>query len=110
MTEALIVDAVRTPRGKLGHLSALWAGFDTNASGTAVMSHHAETDSWEAGTLLATLGRACGNFELYRDHPISAVGVATDAIAAIPVSTGPRLISTEAPLRWGTRSGRRDGS
>ncbi|GEN98753.1 acetyl-CoA acetyltransferase [Novosphingobium sediminis] len=102
--------------GDLGRLSALWAGYDDKASGvtldrfcgggitsvgfaagqimagfedvviaggTEMMSHHAEADGWEAGTPLATLGRARGNYELYRDHPISAVGVAADAIAAM---------------------------
>lgn len=102
--------------GDLGRLSALWAGYDTAASGvtldrfcgggitsvgfaagqiiagfedvviaggTEMMSHHAEADSWDAGTPYATLGRARGNYALYDEHPISAVGVAADAIAAM---------------------------
>ncbi|MEN9717215.1 MAG: hypothetical protein RIQ99_93 [Pseudomonadota bacterium] len=61
------------------------AGFEdvVIAGGTEMMSHHAEADSWEAGTPLAVLGRARGNYDLYQDHPISAVGVAADAIAAM---------------------------
>ena len=61
------------------------AGFEdvVIAGGTEMMSHHAEADSWEAGTPLAALGRARGNYDLYQDHPISAVGVAADAIAAM---------------------------
>lgn len=102
--------------GDLGRLSALWAGFDTKASGvtldrfcgggitsvsfaagqimagfedvviaggTEMMSHHAEADGWETGTPLATLGRARGNYDLFEEHPISAVGVAADAIAGM---------------------------
>ncbi len=102
--------------GDLGRLSALWAGYDVQASGvtldrfcgggitslsfaagqimagfedlviaggTEMMSHHAEADSWEEGTPFAALGRARGNYELYQYHPISAVGVAADAIAAM---------------------------
>lgn len=63
----------------------IMAGFEdvVIAGGTEMMSHHAEADSWEAGTPLATLGRARGNYELYQEHPISAVGVAADAIAAM---------------------------
>ncbi|WP_085808835.1 acetyl-CoA C-acetyltransferase [Sphingomonas sp. TZW2008] len=102
--------------GDLGRLSALFAGYDVNASGvtldrycgggissvgfaasqimagfedvviaggTEMMSHHAEADAWEQGTPLAALGRAKGNYALYDDHPISHVGVAADAIAAM---------------------------
>ncbi len=102
--------------GDLGRLSALWAGYDVKASGTTIdrfcgggissvafaagqimagfedvliaggtemMSYHAELDALESQTELGTLGRARGNFELYQDHPISAVGVAADAIAAM---------------------------
>ncbi len=102
--------------GDLGRLSALWAGYDVKASGTTIdrfcgggissvafaagqimagfedvliaggtemMSYHAELDALEGQTELGTLGRARGNFELYQDHPISAVGVAADAIAAM---------------------------
>jgi acetyl-CoA C-acetyltransferase len=47
------------------------------------MSHHAELDGWESGTPLGTLGRARGNAAFYDLHPISAVGVAADAIAAM---------------------------
>lgn len=53
------------------------------AGGTEMMSHHQEADGWEAGTPLSTLGRARGNQALYELHPISHVGVAADAIAAI---------------------------
>lgn len=63
----------------------IMAGFEdvVIAGGTEMMSHHAEADGWEAGTPLAALGRARGNYEMYRDHPISAVGVAADAIAGM---------------------------
>ena len=53
------------------------------AGGTEMMSHHAEADSWDQGTPYAALGRARGNYALYDTHPISAVGVAADAIAAM---------------------------
>jgi acetyl-CoA C-acetyltransferase len=102
--------------GDLGRLSALYAGYDVNASGvtldrfcgggitsvgfaasqimagfedvviaggTEMMSHHAEADAWERGTPFAELGRAKGNYALYDAHPISHVGVAADAIAAM---------------------------
>ncbi|MCW1381613.1 acetyl-CoA C-acetyltransferase [Novosphingobium sp. KCTC 2891] len=102
--------------GDLGRLSALWAGYDVRASGvtldrfcgggitsvgfaagqimagfedvviaggTEMMSHHQEADGWERGTPFAELGRARGNYALYDEHPISAVGVAADAIAAM---------------------------
>ncbi|MCW1383627.1 acetyl-CoA C-acetyltransferase [Novosphingobium sp. KCTC 2891] len=102
--------------GDLGRLSALWAGYDVKASGmtldrfcgggitsvglaagqimagfedvviaggTEMMSHHQEADGWEQGTPYAALGRARGNYALYEEHPISAVGVAADAIAAM---------------------------
>lgn len=61
------------------------AGFEdvVIAGGTEMMSHHAEADAWEDGTPFAALGRARGNYELYQHHPISAVGVAADAIAAM---------------------------
>lgn len=102
--------------GDLGRLSALAAGWDVRASGvtldrfcgggitsvafaagqimagfedvvvaggTEMMSHHAEADAWDRGTPYAELGRARGNYDLYETHPISAVGVAADAIAAM---------------------------
>lgn len=53
------------------------------AGGTEMMSHHAEADAWEQGTPYQALGRAKGNYDLYQTHPISHVGVAADAIAAI---------------------------
>jgi acetyl-CoA C-acetyltransferase len=61
------------------------AGFEdiVIAGGTEMMSHHAEADSWEQGTAYAKLGRARGNYALYDAHPISHVGVAADAIAAM---------------------------
>lgn len=61
------------------------AGFEdvVIAGGTEMMSHHATCDAWEAGTAYAPLGRAKGNYELYEEHPISHVGVAADAIAAM---------------------------
>lgn len=61
------------------------AGFEdiVIAGGTEMMSHHAEADSWEVGTPYQSLGRARGNYNLYREHPISHVGVAADAIAAM---------------------------
>ncbi|HEX8420074.1 MAG TPA: acetyl-CoA C-acetyltransferase [Sphingomonas sp.] len=61
------------------------AGFEdvVIAGGTEMMSHHAEADAWEHGTPLATLGRSRGNHALYEKHPISHVGVAADAIAAM---------------------------
>ncbi|MGB5076162.1 MAG: acetyl-CoA C-acetyltransferase [Sphingorhabdus sp.] len=63
----------------------IMAGFEDIiiAGGTEMMSHHAECDTWEVGTEYAHLGRARGNYDLYRDHPISHVGVAADAIAAM---------------------------
>lgn len=102
--------------GDLGRLSALWAGYDIKASGTTIdrfcgggissvsfaagqimsgfedvliaggtemMSYHFELDALESQTELGILGRARGNHELYIQHPISAVGVAADAIAAM---------------------------
>jgi acetyl-CoA C-acetyltransferase len=102
--------------GDLGRLSALWAGYDVKASGTTIdrfcgggissvsfaagqimagfedvmiaggtemMSYHFELDALESQTELGKLGRARGNEALYEDHPISAVGVAADAIAAM---------------------------
>ena len=102
--------------GDLGRLSALYAGYDVKASGVTLdrycgggissvalaagqikadfediivaggaemMSHHAEADAWEKDTPHAALGRARGNYSLYKEHPISHVGVAADAIAAI---------------------------
>lgn len=102
--------------GDLGRLSALWAGYDVKASGTTIdrfcgggissvsfaagqimagfedvmiaggtemMSYHFELDALESQTELGKLGRARGNEELYIEHPISAVGVAADAIAAM---------------------------
>lgn len=102
--------------GDLGRLSALWAGYDDRASGTTIdrfcgggitsvgfaagqimagfedvviaggtemMSYHFELDALEGQTELGKLGRARGNFELYEEHPISAVGVAADAIASM---------------------------
>jgi acetyl-CoA C-acetyltransferase len=61
------------------------AGFEdvVVAGGTEMMSLHAETDGWEQGTPYAELGRAKGNYKLYDTHPISHVGVAADAIAAM---------------------------
>ena len=61
------------------------AGFEdvVIAGGTEMMSHHATCDAWEAGTAYAPLGRAKGNYDLYEEHPISHVGVAADAIAAM---------------------------
>lgn len=63
----------------------IMAGFEdvVIAGGTEMMSYHSELDALESQTELGTLGRARGNFELYQDHPISAVGVAADAIAAM---------------------------
>lgn len=102
--------------GDLGRLSALWAGYEVKASGTTIdrfcgggissvsfaagqimagfedvmiaggtemMSYHFELDALESQTELGKLGRARGNEELYIEHPISAVGVAADAIAAM---------------------------
>lgn len=102
--------------GDLGRLSALWAGYDVKASGTTIdrfcgggissvsfaagqimagfedvmiaggtemMSYHFELEALESQTELGKLGRARGNEELYEEHPISAVGVAADAIAAM---------------------------
>jgi acetyl-CoA C-acetyltransferase len=65
--------------------SQIIAGFEDIivAGGTEMMSHHAQCDLWEQGTEYAKLGRARGNYDLYIDHPISHVGVAADAIAAI---------------------------
>ena len=63
----------------------IMAGFEdiVIAGGTEMMSHHAECDAWEVGTEYTALGRARGNYDLYHDHPISHVGVAADAIAAM---------------------------
>ena len=65
--------------------SQIIAGFEdvVIAGGTEMMSHHAEADGWEQGTPFAELGRAKGNYALYEEHPISHVGVAADAIAAM---------------------------
>ncbi len=63
----------------------IMAGFEdvVIAGGTEMMSYHAELDALESQTELGTLGRARGNYELYQEHPISAVGTAADAIAAM---------------------------
>ena len=63
----------------------IMAGFEDViiAGGTEMMSHHAELDSWEVGTPFQPLGRARGNYDFYEEHPISNVGVAADAIAAM---------------------------
>ena len=63
----------------------IMAGFEDViiAGGTEMMSHHAECDAWEVGTEYVPLGRARGNYELHQEHPISHVGVAADAIAAM---------------------------
>ncbi len=63
----------------------IMAGFEDViiAGGTEMMSHHAECDAWEVGTEYVPLGKARGNYELHQDHPISHVGVAADAIAAM---------------------------
>lgn len=63
----------------------IMAGFEDViiAGGTEMMSHHQEADGWDQGTPYATLGRARGNYALYEQHPISAVGVAADAIAGM---------------------------
>ena len=53
------------------------------AGGTEMMSLHGETAAWDQGTPYAELGRAKGNYKLYDTHPISHVGVAADAIAAM---------------------------
>lgn len=53
------------------------------AGGTEMMSYHFELEALESQTDLGKLGRARGNYELYEEHPISAVGVAADAIAAM---------------------------
>ncbi|WP_295499083.1 acetyl-CoA C-acetyltransferase [Sphingorhabdus sp. EL138] len=63
----------------------IMAGFEDViiAGGTEMMSHHAECDAWEVGTEYVPLGKARGNHALHQDHPISHVGVAADAIAAM---------------------------
>lgn len=63
----------------------IMAGFEDViiAGGTEMMSHHAECDAWEVGTEYVPLGRARGNYDLHQEHPISHVGVAADAIAAM---------------------------
>lgn len=63
----------------------IMAGFEDViiAGGTEMMSHHAECDDWEVGTEYVSLGKARGNYDLHLDHPISHVGVAADAIAAM---------------------------
>jgi acetyl-CoA C-acetyltransferase len=63
----------------------IMAGFEDViiAGGTEMMSHHAECDAWEVGTEYVPLGKARGNYALHQDHPISHVGVAADAIAAM---------------------------
>ncbi|MFZ4748353.1 MAG: acetyl-CoA C-acetyltransferase [Sphingomonas sp.] len=63
----------------------IMAGFEDViiAGGTEMMSHHAECDAWEVGTAYVPLGKARGNDDLHLEHPISHVGVAADAIAAI---------------------------
>ncbi|WP_242123998.1 acetyl-CoA C-acetyltransferase [Sphingobium sp. Sx8-8] len=102
--------------GDLGRFSALYAGWDTKASGvtldrfcgggitsvafaasqimsgfedvvvaggTEMMSHQAEIAMWNEGTPYADLGWSKGNDKFYDKHPISNVGVAADAIAAM---------------------------
>ncbi|PKB26015.1 acetyl-CoA C-acetyltransferase [Novosphingobium kunmingense] len=63
----------------------IMAGFEDVliAGGTEMMSYHFELEALESQTDLGKLGRARGNEDLYREHPISAVGVAADAIAAM---------------------------
>ena len=63
----------------------IMAGFEDViiAGGTEMMSHHAECDAWEVGTEYVPLGKARGNYALHQEHPISHVGVAADAIAAM---------------------------
>lgn len=63
----------------------IMAGFEDViiAGGTEMMSHHAQCDAWEVGTEYVPLGKARGNYALHQDHPISHVGVAADAIAAM---------------------------
>lgn len=63
----------------------IMAGFEDVmiAGGTEMMSYHFELDALESQTDLGKLGRARGNEALYEQHPISAVGVAADAIAAM---------------------------
>jgi acetyl-CoA C-acetyltransferase len=61
------------------------AGFEdvVIAGGTEMMSYHADLVAIEAGTELGRLGAARGNFAFYDLHPMSSVGVAADAIAAM---------------------------
>lgn len=63
----------------------IMAGFEDVliAGGTEMMSYHFELDALESQTELGKLGRARGNEALYLEHPISAVGVAADAIAGM---------------------------
>ncbi|MEY4238455.1 MAG: hypothetical protein RL339_1056 [Pseudomonadota bacterium] len=63
----------------------IMAGFEDVliAGGTEMMSYHFELDALEGQTELGQLGRARGNEALYETHPISAVGVAADAIAGM---------------------------
>ena len=63
----------------------IMAGFEDVliAGGTEMMSYHFELDALESQTELGRLGRARGNETLYLEHPISAVGVAADAIAGM---------------------------
>lgn len=63
----------------------IMAGFEDMliAGGTEMMSYHFELDALESQTELGKLGRARGNEALYLEHPISAVGVAADAIAGM---------------------------
>jgi acetyl-CoA C-acetyltransferase len=89
----------------------IMAGFEdvVIAGGTEMMSHHAEADSWEEGTGFARLGRARGNEELYRDHPISAVGVAADAIAAMEGITRAELEALGVDSQRKAKLARDDG-
>jgi acetyl-CoA C-acetyltransferase len=63
----------------------IMAGFEDVliAGGTEMMSYHFELDALESQTELGKLGRARGNEAFYAEHPISAVGVAADAIAGM---------------------------
>lgn len=94
----------------------IMAGFEdvVIAGGTEMMSHHAECDGWDAGTPYAALGRARGNYDLYDDHPISHVGVAADAIAAMEGISRAELealgVDSQRKAKVAMEDGRFDGS
>ncbi len=94
----------------------IMAGFEdvVIAGGTEMMSHHTECDAWEAGTEYEPLGKAKGNYDLHVEHPISHVGVAADAIAAMEGISRAELealgVDSQRKAQAAIDGGRFDGS